>query len=142
MKKLFLRNSNNSQENTRVPFLVKFQVKDCNFIKKRLQHSCFPVKYAKFIVQNMSNEIKSSQTELCCKWFITIQLADYLMNHSMFLFEIKERTPHVLLMLKTLSLSLWTKTCRSWLSSFKVILIDCLYRIFFCFSHSVFSKVS
>ena len=78
MKKLFLRNSNNSQENTRVPFLVKFQVKDCNFIKKRLQHSCFPVKYAKFIVQNMSNEIKSSQTESCVvndlllyNWLIT-----------------------------------------------------------------------
>ena len=30
-------------------FLIKFQVlKACNFIKKRLQHSCFPVNIAKF----------------------------------------------------------------------------------------------
>ena len=50
VKKVFLRILKNSQENTcvRVPFLVKFQVKDCNFIKTRFQHRCFPVKYAAF----------------------------------------------------------------------------------------------
>ena len=41
----------------------------CNFIKRRLQHRCFPVKYAKFILQNTSCAIdqkkQSSQTELC-----------------------------------------------------------------------------
>ena len=55
-----------SQENTcaRVSFLVKLQVKDCNFIKKRLQHRCFPVKYAKFILQNTSGGInKKRQTK-------------------------------------------------------------------------------
>ena len=31
-------------------FLIKLQVlKTCNFIKKRLQHRCFPVKFAKFL---------------------------------------------------------------------------------------------
>ena len=36
---------------------------------------------------------QSSQTEFCWKQFIYIQLADYLTKHSMFLFEIKQRTP-------------------------------------------------
>ena len=30
-------------------FLVKLQAEACNFIKKKLQHSCFPVKFAKFL---------------------------------------------------------------------------------------------
>ena len=38
--------------------------------------------------------------------FITIYLGDYLTKNSLFLFELKQRTPHVLLMLKTLSLLL------------------------------------
>ena len=62
---VFLKSSKNSQENTcvRVPFLVTFQVKDCSFIKKRLQHRCFLVKYAKFILQDISYGIKSTQTK-------------------------------------------------------------------------------
>ena len=60
LKKVLLKSAlKKSQENTRarVSFLVKFQVKDCNFIKKRLQHRCFPVKYAKFILQNTTGGI-------------------------------------------------------------------------------------
>ena len=55
----------NFQENTcaRVSFLVKFHVKDCSFIKKRFQHRCFSVKYAPFILQNISGGIKNSQTK-------------------------------------------------------------------------------
>ena len=30
-------------------FLIKFQGQACNFIKKRLQHRCFPAKFAKFL---------------------------------------------------------------------------------------------
>ena len=58
-KKVLLKTSKKWQENTcaRVYFLVKFQVRDCNFIKKRHQHRCFPVKYAKFILQNTSGGI-------------------------------------------------------------------------------------
>ena len=65
-KQVFLKISKNSEEHTsiRVPFSVKFQVKGCNFIKKRLQRRCFPVKYATFISQNISSGIKSSQTVL------------------------------------------------------------------------------
>ena len=60
------------------PFFVKFQVKDCNFIKKRLQHKHFPVKHATFILQNISSGIKSPQTKsfvannlLLYNWLIT-----------------------------------------------------------------------
>ena len=61
VKKVFLENSQNSQENTcaRVSFLIKLQASACNFIKKetqpatllkkRLWHRCFPVNYAKFV---------------------------------------------------------------------------------------------
>ena len=65
-KQVFLKISKNSEEHTsiRVPFSVQFQVKGCNFIKKRLQRRCFPVKYATFILQNISSGIKSSQTVL------------------------------------------------------------------------------
>ena len=58
-KKVILKISIKLQENTcaRVYLLVKFQVKDCNFIKKRLQRWCFPVKNAKFILQNTSGGI-------------------------------------------------------------------------------------
>ena len=80
VKKVFLKISKNPQENTcvRVPFLVKVQVKDWSLIKKKLQHSCFPVKYATCILQNISSGIKSSQTKsffandlLLYNWLIT-----------------------------------------------------------------------
>ena len=45
-------------------FLVKFQVKNCNFIKKRLPHRCFPVKYAKFILQNTSGGINKKRRKV------------------------------------------------------------------------------
>ena len=47
VKKVFLKFLKNSQENTcvSVHFMVKFQAKDCKFVKKRFQHRCFPVKY-------------------------------------------------------------------------------------------------
>ena len=47
IKKLFLKISQNSQENTcaRVSFLVKLE---STLLKKRLWHWCFPVNFAKF----------------------------------------------------------------------------------------------
>ena len=47
-KKLLLKISQNSQENTcaRVSFLIKLQVL---LLKKRLWYRCFPVKFAKFL---------------------------------------------------------------------------------------------
>ena len=55
-----------SQENTciRVSFLVKFQVKDCNVIKKRLQHMYFPVKYANFFLQNTSGRTNKKRSKV------------------------------------------------------------------------------
>ena len=55
-----------SQENTciRVSFLLKFQVKDCNFIKKRLQHMYFPVKYANFFLQNTSGRTNKKRSKV------------------------------------------------------------------------------
>ena len=52
----------NSQENpcARVSlpeFSGKVPGKDCNFIKKRLQHRYFSVKYVKFILQNTAGGI-------------------------------------------------------------------------------------
>ena len=49
-EKVFSKISQISQENTcaGVSFLIKLQA--CNFIKKTLQHNCFPVKYAKFLM--------------------------------------------------------------------------------------------
>ena len=49
--------------------LNKFPVlKGCNFIKKRLQHRCFPVKFHKFLrgpfLQNASSGWKGSVKEL------------------------------------------------------------------------------
>ena len=55
--------SQNSQENTcvRVSFLTKLQISACNFIKKSLQHRCFPVNLAKFLrapfLQNTSGQL-------------------------------------------------------------------------------------
>ena len=62
VKKRLSKISKKSQENTssRVSFL-KFQVKDCNFVKKRLQHRCSPVKCAKFILQNSSGGINKKE---------------------------------------------------------------------------------
>ena len=103
-----------SQENTciRVSFLVKFQVKDCNFIKKRLQHMYFPVKYANFFLQNTSGRTNKKRSKvhkqgILLKIIYYRTTGYYLTKHSMFLFEVKQRTPRVLLMPKTLLLSLW-----------------------------------
>ena len=64
----------------------------------------------------------------------------------MFLFEIKQRTPRVLLMLKALSLEPkmvdFLANYSQKLSSFKVILIEGVHKILFCFSSSVLCKVS
>ena len=69
----------------------------------------------------------------------------------MFLFEIKQRIPRVLLMLKTLSFESkmvekkmvdFLANYSQKLSSFKVILIECVYKILYCFSSSVLCKVS
>ena len=53
IKKLFSKISQYSQENTCVgiSFLIKmlWDVHSCSFIKKRLQHLCFPVNIAKFL---------------------------------------------------------------------------------------------
>ena len=58
--------SKKSQENTcdRTSFLVKFEFEDCNIIEKRLQHMCFPVKHAKFILQNTSGGIKKKRNKV------------------------------------------------------------------------------
>ena len=77
------------------------------------------------------------------KIIVTTQLTDYLTKHSILLFKIKQWTPRVPLMLKTLFVSLEPKNvdflanfCQK-LSSFKMIQIDCVHRILFCSSHSV-----
>ena len=60
---MLLEISQNSQENTsvRVSFLTKLQISACNFIKKSLQHRCFPVNLAKFLrapfLQNTSGQL-------------------------------------------------------------------------------------
>ena len=57
----------------------------------------------------IKKEVKFTNKEFCWRRFVENKLADYLKKHSMFLFEIKERTPRVLLMLKTPSLLLWSQ---------------------------------
>ena len=62
-KNVFLKISQNSQENTcaRFSFLIKLQTSACNFIKKRLWHRCFPVKFSEFLrilfLQNTSRRV-------------------------------------------------------------------------------------
>ena len=53
-KKLFLKTSQNSQENTcaRVSFSIKLQasgLRPATLLKKRLWHTCFPVNFVKFL---------------------------------------------------------------------------------------------
>ena len=126
---------------SRVSFLVKFHVKDCNFIKKRLRHSCFPVKYGKFILQNTSGGINKKEAKFTNRILLkTIYLytTGWLLNEAF----------NVSLWNKTKNSS-WkhclchfgAKSCRLWLYLFEVILIECVRRIFFCFSHSVLCKV-
>ena len=52
-KKVFLKISQNSQENTcaRVSFLIKWQTPPATLLKRRLWHRCFPVNFAKFSIQ-------------------------------------------------------------------------------------------
>ena len=51
VRKVFLEFSQNSQENTcaRVSFLIKLLAWPVTLLKKRLQQSCFPVNFAKFL---------------------------------------------------------------------------------------------
>ena len=78
-KKVLLKILKKSQENTctRVSFLVKFQFKDCKFVKKRLQHRCFPVQYAKFILQNTSGGINKKRSKLHKQSFVENNLLLY-----------------------------------------------------------------
>ena len=49
VKKMFLKVSQISPENTCVGVCFQYGLQTCNSIKKRLQHRCFPVKFAKFL---------------------------------------------------------------------------------------------
>ena len=60
-KKSFLKNSQYSQKSTcvGVSFCIKKQAFSLqNFIKKTLQHRCFPVNIAKFLKTPVSNKIR------------------------------------------------------------------------------------
>ena len=133
VKKVLLKISKKSQENicARVSFLVR-----------KLQHRCFPVEYAKFILQNTSGEINKKRRKVHKKkTFVENNLLLY--NRLMFLSEIKQRTPRVFLMLKTRSLLVRSQKLYIMdFLSFKVILIEYVHRILFCFSHNVLCKVS
>ena len=50
VKKCVLKNFGNftGKHLCRSLFLIKLQA--CNFVKKRLQHKCFPVKFTKFLI--------------------------------------------------------------------------------------------
>ena len=52
VKKVFLEISQNSQENTcaRVSFSIKFQAAPATLLKKRVWYRCFPVNFAKFLI--------------------------------------------------------------------------------------------
>ena len=52
-KQVFIKILQISQENT---YVVVPQV--CNFIKKRLQHRCFPVKFAKFLRTSLTTTLR------------------------------------------------------------------------------------
>ena len=62
LKMVFLKILQISQENTSVGILFNkvAGLKSCNFIEKRLQHRCFPVKFAKIL--------RPSILENICEW--------------------------------------------------------------------------
>ena len=92
VKKVFLKISKNSQENTcvRVPFLENFQVKDCNVIKKRLEHRCFPVKYRHSFHRTSPVKLKVHKQRVLLQ-IIYYYTTGCLLNKAMFLFEIKQK---------------------------------------------------
>ena len=51
VKKVFLRISQNSQENicARVSFLIKLKALHATLLKETLRHRCFPVNFSKFL---------------------------------------------------------------------------------------------
>ena len=50
IRKLFSKISQYPQETPVLESIFKVNLWACNFIKKRLQHSCFPVNIAKFLI--------------------------------------------------------------------------------------------
>ena len=82
IRKIFLKISQYSQENTcaRVSFLTKLQAWPATLLKKRLWHTCFHVKFAKFLItfyRTAPDDCfcyfeKSESYWLCEKfWFLT-----------------------------------------------------------------------
>ena len=57
-KKVYLKISQNSQENTctRVSLLIKFKARHVTLFKKSLWHRCFPVSFVKFIKDTFFTE--------------------------------------------------------------------------------------
>ena len=70
VKKLFLKISQNSQENTsaRVSFLIKLQVSDCNFIKKETLTRAFFCEFCEILWTLFSHNISGG-----CFWFLTAE---------------------------------------------------------------------
>ena len=73
-KKIFLKNSQNSQENTcaRVYFLIKFRGKAYYkraLLKKVLWHRCFPANFAKFsIASSLQRTSRPLLLLIVCSW--------------------------------------------------------------------------
>ena len=66
IKKLFLKISQNSQENNRagVSFLIK--LKPANLLKKRLRHRCFPMNFVKFFKTALFIDFHIKTSHLIC----------------------------------------------------------------------------
>ena len=96
LKKVFLENLQNSQENTcaRVSFLIKLQASACSLIKKGLWHRCFPVNFAKFqgtlfLIENSGScfcrstlsTARNKLSQVFLSLYFTANSAKYLTSH-------------------------------------------------------------
>ena len=94
VKNVLLKILQNSQGNNyaRVLFLKKLQALACNFIKKRLQHSCFPVNFATFLKTSfcktplVAASVYVDYGDYCCGFISKEKILKELRNYKWKLF--------------------------------------------------------
>ena len=93
-------------------FFEKVHLKDCNFIKKRLQHRCFFFKICEIYFTEYLGEINKKRSKVH-KQRVLLKMIYYyttgwLLNEA-FDVSLWNKTKNSLLMLKALSLSFWSQ---------------------------------
>ena len=108
----------------------KKSLRACNFLKKRLQHWCFPVKFAKIlatpILKNICERLLLGFVKLSTHKFSCLVLQQYFLDICFY--RLEEFFENVWMLKQMSYFSIWNKVDVSYVFSYKIINIKSKFR--------------